>query len=169
MPPEKYADRTLTIYFPSKEEFREVQEAALAARLGVSHYAREMIRRGREATPIAPDTGLLQENSQNRVDLAKLKRELREKNGLIEKLETQLFVLKQSLFLQPVPMGPGKFSSDLVQLLQSGGTWRSNDIMKHLGIDVANVEAIKVLAGQLHALQDLKLVVEGPKGWKWVG
>jgi hypothetical protein len=40
--------------------------------------------------------------------------------------------------------------------------------MKELKIDQKNIDAIKVLAGQLHALQDLHLVVEGTKGWVWV-
>jgi hypothetical protein len=40
--------------------------------------------------------------------------------------------------------------------------------MAALNIDPKNIDALKVLAGQLHALQDLKMIEETVKGWKWI-
>ena len=47
--------------------------------------------------------------------------------------------------------------------------WRTDDIMLALNIDSKNIDALKALAGQLHALQDLKLLTETSKGWRWTG
>jgi hypothetical protein len=41
--------------------------------------------------------------------------------------------------------------------------------MKQLGIDARNIDAVTILVKQLHALQDLKIVEEGTKGWRWIG
>lgn len=168
MPPLKYADRTLTIYFPSKQEFEEVADAATKAKIPFSHFAREMILRGMERQT-APQPDLLRETSQDREELSRLRRALKDSAAARQKLETEIFTLRSSLFLQPIPEGQGKLSSELVELLQDGYVWRANDIMQELGIDPKNIDALKVLAGQLHALQDLKLVEEGPKGWRWIG
>ena len=128
-----------------------------------------MIRKGVELQNAVPDFQHLKESAQGKEELARLRRELKDKTAMVEKLETEIFTLKHSLFLQPVPSGKGELSSTLVTLLQDGHVWRPNDIMRELDIDPKNIDAIKVLAGQLHALQDLRLVEEGPKGWKWIG
>ncbi len=169
MPPERYEGQTLTIYFPTKEEYDLILKRAEKAQIKHSHFAREMIRLGMEQSSREPDINLLHESAKSREELTGLRQDLKDKNATIEKLQTELFALKQSLFLQPMPTGQGQLSSELVDLLQDGRTWRSNDIMAALHIDSKNIDAIKVLAGQLHALQDLRLVVEGPKGWRWVG
>jgi hypothetical protein len=169
MPPEKYEGRTLTVYLDSKQELNDLIEAAGKAGLPLSHFARELIRKGLEANEAKPDTNLIHEASQSREEVSQLRRELKEKQALIQKMETELFALKQSGFYAPLLDGDLPPDSALIDLLQDGHVRRSDEIMKALGIDTKNIDAIKALAGQLHALQDLRLVVEGPKGWKWVG
>jgi hypothetical protein len=160
MPPERYRGQTLTIYFTNSEEYNRIVESAKDTK--VSLYAREMIRRGMDL-PTAPSTGL----QDSREELALARKELREKDARIKQLETDLFTLKNSLFLQPVVEGRGSLSSELVDLLQDGHTWRPTEIMARLGIDAKNIDAITTLAGQLHALQDLKMVEETTNGWRW--
>ena len=164
MPDAKYSGRILTIYFPTAKELKKLQDAALASRMPHAHFALEMIRRGMDM-PTTPSAGL----QDAREELARIQKELKEKNARITQLETDLFTARHSLFLQPIPTGRGKLSSDLVDLLQDGHTWRPDEIMRRLGIDPRNIDAITALAGQLHALQDLKLVAEGNNGWRWIG
>ena len=168
MPDKKYEGRVLTIYFPTRTELQEIQASADSIHAKHSHFAREMIARGMELQT-APRPDLLQESAQAREELSRLRRSLADSEALRQKLETELFAAKHSLFLQPAPTGQGTLSSALVELLQDGHTWQSHEIMKELGIDPKNIDAIKVLAGQLHALQDLHMVVEGTKGWRWTG
>jgi hypothetical protein len=157
----------VTLYFDSKEECHSILESALAAKLPMSHFLREMIRKGM-ALQMAPRPDLLQESAKFRDEISGLKRELRDATAARQKLETELFALKGSLFLQPTPKGRGSLSSELIDLLQDGHVWRSVEIMAALNIDPKNIDAITVLVGQLHALSDLKMIEETAKGWKWV-
>jgi hypothetical protein len=164
MPDAKYSGRILTIYFPTAKELKKLQDAALACRMPHAHFALEMIRRGMDM-PTTPSAGL----QDTRDELAMARMDLKEKNARIKQLETDLFTLKSSLFSQPSPEGRSSLSSELVELLQDGHTWRPADIMARLGIDAKNIDAITSLAGQLHALQDLKMVEETTNGWRWIG
>jgi hypothetical protein len=168
MPAEKYAGRVATIYFDSTEERSEIIKAALVSKVSFACFCREMIRRGMAIDP-TPDASTIRELRSSKEDLSHLRHVLKDRSAEVEKLETEIFNMKHSLFLQPQPSGQGELSSALVELLQDGHTWPSHEIMKALNIDQKNIDAIKVLAGQLHALQDLKLVVEGTKGWVWCG
>ena len=168
MPPERYKNQTLTIYFPESSEFLEIKRSAIAAKIKESHYAREMIRTGMQSHQIRPNTEFLKEAAQSREALAQARRSLKDSEAARLKLETEIFALKGSLFLPPIPEGRGSLSSDLVDLLQDGRVWRSAEIMTSLNIDSKNIDALNVLAGQLHALQDLKMIEETAKGWKWI-
>lgn len=166
MPPEGY--EVLTIYFRKEEvvELNKIIEAARALKMTKAAYAREMIRRGMEI-PTTPQIDFSAAH-EDREEIIKLRRELRDKTAAFEKLETELFTLKNSLFLEPV-RGKAQFPTELLELLQNGRTWRSQEIMESLHIDTKNIEALQILANQLHTLQDLHLVEEGPKGWRWIG
>ena len=168
MPPKGFENRFLTIYFPTANEVKDIKDAAGKAGLNHSHFMREMIRKGMEFSQ-EPDLSPLIESQKDREEVARLTRELKDKAAYIEKLETEIFNLKHSLFLQPIPTGVGERSVELVELLQDGRVWRTDDIMLALNIDSKNIDALKALAGQLHALQDLKLLTETSKGWRWTG
>lgn len=167
MPPIQFRDRTLTIYFSSAAELYGLVEAASKARISTSQYAQEMIRLGM-AQPTAPRNDP-EESAHAREENSRLRRDLKEKDALLEKMESELFALRHQGFATDRLVGQLDFSNDLIEFLQAGKTYRSNEIMKALGIDAKNIDAIKALAGQLHALQDLKLVEESSRGWKWIG
>jgi len=120
------------------------------------------------AQPTAPRNDP-EELARTKEELSKLRRELKEKNALLEKKESEIFALRHQGFATDRLVGKLEFSNDLIEFLQTGKTYQPNDIMKALGIDAKNIDAIKTLAGQLHALQDLKLVEENQRGWKWIG
>lgn len=168
MPPERYKGQTLTIYFPDRTEYLEIKKAALSAEIKESHYAREMIRTGMQSQQVRPNTEFLKEAAQSREALALARRALKDSEAARLKLETEIFALKGSLFLQPVPEGRSSLSSELIELLQEDRVWRSVELMNALNIDQKNIDAIKVLGGQLRALADLKMVEETAKGWKWI-
>lgn len=163
MPDAKYSGRILTIYFPTAKELEKLQDAALASRIPYAHFALEMIRRGMDL-PSVPSIDL----QDIREELTAARKELREKDARIKRLETDLFTAKNSLLLQTIPEGRGSLSTELVELLQDGHTWRPAEIMARLGIDAKNIDAITVLAGQLRTLQDFKMIEEKPNGWKWI-
>jgi hypothetical protein len=164
MPPEKYAGRTLTLYFASEEEVKKLHRAAEKAKVPYATFCREMIRRGMELSQ-KPDAA--RNGNDIREELAKAKRDLARQEERNAQLEAELFAAKHAAFMDYDRPGQGQVADALVDLLKSGGSWRSDAIMKALGIDPKNIDAIRALAGQLRALQDLKLVVEGHNGWRW--
>jgi len=134
----------------------------------MSAFCKEMIRRGMNQ-PIMPAPGLLEESRQAKEEAVQLRKELKEKTITVKRLETELFGLKHEIFQHPERDGNLSFSSELIEILQRGKMMLPGEIMKALDIDPKNIDAIQALAGQLHALQDLRLVEERPKGWKWIG
>jgi hypothetical protein len=165
MPPKGYEERCLTLYFTSPAEVKEIHQAAEKAKVPYATFCREMIRRGMEQSQ-KQDTA--RNGNEIREELAKAKMGLARQEERIAQLEAELFAARHSAFLSyPSGSGQGSVSDELVDLLKSGGSWRSDAIMKVLGIDPKNIDAIRALAGQLRALQDLKLVIEGHNGWRW--
>lgn len=167
MPRSRYTKRQFCLILPSDEDIVRWSKDAKKSKISISRYIYEMVEKARDI-PLAPRTDVIKESAQAREELSRLRRSLADSEAIRQKLETEIFNLKHSLFLQPAPTGQGTLSSELVELLQDGHTWPSHEIMKELHIDQKNIDAIKILAGQLHALQDLHLVVEGTKGWRWV-
>lgn len=100
-------------------------------------------------------------------EVARLRADLREKEAALLALRARLFAEQHKLFLADEEDGHGKLSSDLLAILQRTGHHRAADIMKELGIDPENGPAMRALAGQIRALQDLGMIEEGLTGWKW--
>ena len=168
MPPKGYEDRSLTLYFPTTEEVKEIHQAAEKAKVPYATFYREMIRQGMRQSQ-KPDTD--DNVMQLREDLAKAKRDLAKQEQRNAQLEAELFAARHSGYMtysEDEGAGGSDTSNALVDLLKSGGAWRPDAIMKSLEIDPKNIDAIRALAGQLRALQDLKLVVEANNGWRWV-
>lgn len=132
----------------------------------LNRYIFEMVEKAREIPNAAPRPDLLQESSQAREELAKLRRELKDKAAVIEKMETELYQLRHQSFLQP--SGQDHYSEDLINLLKGGRAWRGPDLLKELEIDPQNRVALDIITKQLQNLQDLKLVEDSPRGWKWI-
>ena len=164
MPSKEYSARSIVLYFPSADELQKVHAAAEKARTPYSSFCVEMIRRGMEG-PIgpSPDVQALQN------ELATVKQSLAEKDAALRQMETELFTAQQAILGHPGVEGEGEFSSRLVDLLATGRVMRPAEIMRELGIDSRDIEAVQALAAQLHALQDLRLVAEGNNGWRWIG
>ena len=165
MPRPEYKKRQFCLMLPSEEDIPRWSEDAENAGLSLSAYIYEMVERAR----VTPPTTTIPETSKDREELIHLRRTLQDAEAARKALETELFTLRGSLFLSPGGSGKGSFSSELVELLQDSRVWRGPDIMSALGIDQKNIDAIKVLSGQLRALADLKMIEETAKGWKWVG
>jgi len=161
MPPEQYRGRSIQIYFDTDRECKEILNAAEKARISMAAFCREMIRKGMAEPPASPALLEAQEA------LFAARKELDRRAGEIRRLESEIFSLRGSMLAQEE--AAANVDSGLVALLQDGQFHRSTDIMRSLKIDSNNMDAIRSLAAQLHALQDLQLVSEDPQGWKWVG
>jgi len=168
MPGPKYTNRSWTLYFPSEEDLKRWQEKARAAQIPFSHWIFETVE-AHLTEDSAPRIDLIRETDQSREELAKLRRDLKDKSAAIEKMETELFQLRHHSFLKPTSKDLDHYSEELITLLKTGRNWHNNDLLKALGIDPKNSDAMTIVTRQLQSLQDLKLVKEGTKGWRWIG
>jgi len=87
----------------------------------------------------------------------------------LEKKETEIFKLRHGSFLRDDMPGMHSYSAPLIDLIQQGGTWTAEKILKELHLDHKDADAIKIAVNQLHGLSDFGLVSEVPGGWKWIG
>jgi hypothetical protein len=68
-----------------------------------------------------------------------------------------------------VPQGVVQLNERIVNILKSGGTWSSQDLLKELDVYPSDIKAIQIVTHQLQMLQDFDLVSESSRGWKWTG
>jgi len=161
------ADRTHSIYFRSPEEKIEWEKLALKSNVSLSKYILEMARRGQEdrleiSKNLAEELGKLRDENNRLRDENKLLLMLREKN------ETELFKLKNSLFLPENFQGERTFAPELRDILKQGGYWTGHELLKALKIDPKDSEAVQIVQRQLRLLQDYKIVLEEARGWRWI-
>ena len=98
----------------------------------------------------------------------RLRRELEGVTKDREQQRAALFKLKNEIFLKDQLVGVGEFDERLVNALRSGGSWPPREILAELQIDQRDADAIQIVTRQLQVLQDLGLVQDSPRGWRWI-
>ena len=151
MPSEKYNNRCLTLYFPSKSEYDKVLDSAKTAQTPLSKYCLEMIRRGMEPR----DPIIIEDN-------APLHHEIRRQLLHIQELEREVFELQGRSLQRDYILSP-----ELVCLMRDGRVRRPSEILRELGL-TTSVETLSALSAHLHRLQDLHVVEERQNGWRWL-
>lgn len=168
MPSEKYSTRTTQVTFPSQEEHDAWVDDAAKIKLPLTKYILEMARRGREGEASRPvdQSGELTRLKEENANLTASEGELRK---LYERAEGELFKLRHASYAM-MPNGIQEPSEKLVTVLQSSDRPIGNqELLRSLGINTRDIEAMKILLGQLQALRDFGLLQETPLGWKWIG
>jgi predicted nuclease with TOPRIM domain len=168
MPLEKYRSRRWEIYFPSEEFLEKWKERAKAAQMPLSKWIFETVEAHMDedtitAQELARDQETLRDQNRN------LRRDLDNAKAELERQKTEAFKLTNEVLLQPVPQGVVQLNERIVNILKSGGTWSSQDLLKELDVYPSDIKAIQIVTHQLQMLQDFDLVSESSRGWKWTG
>lgn len=167
MPSKKYAERTHQVTFASLDENNDWVGAAARIKIPLTKYILEMARRGRDAEALRP-VDQSKELNKLREDNARLATSERELRGLYERSEAELFKLRHASFLR-APDGLQEPSEKLVTVLKASTKSISNqELLRALGIDPRDIQAMRALLGQLQVLKDFGLLQETPMGWRWV-
>jgi hypothetical protein len=168
MPSGKYSERSIQVIFSSPDECKTWLQDALKAGMPFSKYILEMARRGREGEAARP-LDQTRELEKMKEELARLRISEGELRKLYEAAEGELFRLRHSSYAAP-PNGLQEPSERLVDALRAASRPMSNqELLRSLNVDVRDIEAMKLLLGQLQALRDIGLLEETPMGWKWKG
>jgi hypothetical protein len=169
MPRPKYKDRYASYYFDTKEEKLFWEKFAKERGTSLSNLIPEALAALRDRDSSLPRPDLLKENELMKEELRKASRELKLKDSLIQKYESELYKTQQSEFQEVTPEGEvsRRYDLSLVKLLKSGKTYDSQAILTNLGIDPNDGKIVRLIWNQLEALQKYELVHETQFGWKW--
>jgi hypothetical protein len=161
--------RYIDVYLPSEEAKREWEEEAKKAGLPLSKFAFEAVEAFRAAKDDTPRHEMVKELAEAKEEVQKLRSELKMKNLLLEKLESDVYKARYANF-QEVQMGDGtrRHDEELIKVLKRGKAMEGYAILNDLGINPSDTEAVKLVNNQLESLRRFGLVEETANGWRWV-
>ena len=161
--------RYVDVYLPSEEAKREWEEEAKKAGLPMSKFVFEAVEAFRAAKDETPKFEMVKELADAKEEMQKLRSELKMKTLLLEKLGADVYKAHYAGF-QEVQMGEGtrRHDEELIKILRRGKAIEGYSILKQLGIDPKDTEAVKLVNNQLDSLRRFGLVEETANGWKWI-
>jgi len=165
MPRQDAKSRQFMMYFPSEADRERWRKTAKKAKMPFTAWIYSMVEARLAEDDEAGKDRAVFSYAENR----KLHRELEKSEARISELETEVFKLRNQLFAAPQPTGLGQIDEKLLNVLRSGGTWSNREILAEMGVEPHDIEAIEIITRQLQVLQDLRLVKESARGWRWIG
>ena len=162
-------ERYIDVYLPSKAAKHEWEEEAKKAGLPLSKFVFGAVEAFRAAKDETPRYEMVKELAEAKEEAQKLRTELKMKTMLLEKLEADVYKARFANFHE-VEMAEGtrRHDQELIKILQRGKALEGYAILKELGIDPGETEAVKLVNNQLESLQRFGLVKETSQGWKWI-
>jgi hypothetical protein len=161
--------RYVDVYLPSEAAKQQWDAEAKKAGLPLSKFVFEAVEAFLAAKDEAPRYEMVKELAEAKEESQKLRSELKMKTLLLEKLEADIYKARYASFHE-VEMAEGtrRHDEDLIKVLRLGKSMEGYAILKELGIDPAETEAVKLVNNQLESLQRFGLVKENAQGWGWV-
>jgi tRNA nucleotidyltransferase/poly(A) polymerase len=161
--------RYVDVYLPSEKSKHEWEEEAKKAGLPMSKYVFEAVEAFRAAKDETPKSEIVKELAESKEEAQKLRSELKMKTLLLEKLEADVYKVRYASF-QEVQMGEGtrRHDEELIKILRHGKALEGYSILKELGIDPMDTQAVKLIDNQLESLRRFGLVEETANGWRWI-
>ena len=161
--------RYVDVYLPSEAAKQEWEEEANKAGLTLSKFVFGAVEAFRAAKDETPRYEMVKELAEAKEESQKLRSELKMKTLLLEKLEADVYQARYANF-QEVEMGEGtrRHDQELIDILKRGKALEGYAILKELGVDPSETEAVKLVNNQLESLQRFGLVKETAQGWKWI-
>ena len=162
-------ERYIDVYLPSKAAKHEWEEEAKKAGLPLSKFVFAAVEAFRSAKDETPRYEMVKELAEAKEEAQKLRTELKMKTMLLEKLDADVYKARYAGFHE-VEMAEGtrRHDQELIKILQRGKALEGYTILKELGIDPAETEAVKLVNNQLESLQRFGLVKETAQGWRWI-
>ena len=161
--------RYIDVYLPSEAAKREWEEEAKKAGLPMSKFIFEAVEAFRGLKEETPRHEMVRELAEAKEEAQKLRGELKMKTMLLEKVDADLYKARYASF-QEVQMSDGtrRHDQELIKILQRGKPLDGYAILKELGIDPGETEAVKLVNNQLESLRRFGLVEETANGWRWI-
>ena len=161
--------RYVDVYLPSEAAKRQWEGDAKKAGMPLSRFVFEAVEAFRATKNEKPRSDFVKELAEAKEDLQKLRSELKLKNMLLEKLEGDVYKARYESFKE-IEIGEGtrRHDEELIKILKRGKAVEGYTILKELGIDPRDTEAVKLVNNQLESLRRFGLVDEKSNGWRWI-
>jgi septal ring factor EnvC (AmiA/AmiB activator) len=156
------------IYPPSKDLIEEWRMASRKNGTSLNNYIIEMVEKSRRSDNTNQRPELSKELSDLKEENAKLRNELRIKELILQKYESELYKLRHEAFSDQDQQGQREYDEKLVVALRRGRIMGEREIYSELGIDPRDVEAVKLVSNQLKGLMRYGLIEETSRGWRWI-
>lgn len=161
-------DRYVNVYLPSKDDKERWEAVAKEKGLTLSKFIFGTVESVISADEEKPRYELVQELSDLKEAVQKLSSELKMKNLLLEKLEAEVYKARFSNFGDADGEGIRRHDEELIVILKNGKALDGNAILRKLGIEPRDSEAVKLVSNQLETLSKFGLVRETSVGWRWI-
>ena len=161
--------RYVDVYLPTEAAKHEWEEDAKKAGLPLSKFVFVAVEAFRAAKDEAPRYEMVKELAEAKEEAQKLRSELKMKTMLLEKLDADVYKARYASFHE-VEMAEGtrRHDQELIKILQRGKALEGYALLKELGVDPGETEAVKLVNNQLESLQRFGLVKETAQGWRWI-
>lgn len=121
---------------------------------------------GPDFTELGEESKQIQELEE---EVRELRQDVKQKQIVIEKLESELKELRTQPFTEDEFEGRRQYDQELIEELQRADRITGDELLRRLNIDPVETELVKGVNTQLQQLEDYGLVRSTPQGWVWKG
>ena len=161
--------RYIDVYLPTEAAKHEWEEDAKKAGLPLSKFVFGAVEAFRAAKDETPRYEMVKELAEAKEESQKLRSELKMKTMLLEKMDAEVYKARYASFHE-VEMAEGtrRHDLELIKILQRCKVLEGYAILKELGVDPSETDAVKLVNNQLESLRRFGLVEETANGWRWI-
>ena len=161
--------RYVYVYLPSAEEKRRWEKLATDAGVPLSQFVIQAVEDSLAESEFRPRAEMTKEIGKLRSESKQLRDELKLKNIVLEKYETELKRYRSEAFLEDKFEGIRKYNKEIIAILKHGGVVDSHSLLEQIGIDPKEADLVKAISKQLEDLEAYDLVTSTVRGWRWIG
>jgi hypothetical protein len=161
--------RYVYVYLPSLDYKKRWEKLAEDAGVPLSKFVIEAVEDSLAESEFRPRAEMTKELGKLRSDNRQLRDELRLKNIVLEKYETELKRYRSEAFIEDKFEGVRKYNKEIITILKHRGVADSHFLLEQLGTDPKEADLVKAVSKQLEDLEAYGLVTPTPRGWRWIG
>ena len=162
-------DRRVDVYVDSLERKERWSRIADEEGDSLSKFVQKCVEYALEQG--GPDYAELGEESKQIQELeqevSELRKDIKQKEIVIEKLESELKQHRMEPFLEDDYEGRRQYDQELIEILQTSDGITGEALLRRLEIDPTQTELVKGVDSQLQQLEDYGLVNSTSSGWVW--
>jgi len=162
-------DRRVDVYVDTIDRKERWSEIAEEEDESLSQFVQQCVeyaieQGGPDFTELGAESKQIQELE---AEVSDLRQDVKQKEIVIDKLETELKELRTQPFLEEEFEGKRTFDQELIEELQRADRLTGDELLRRLDVDPSETELVTGIDTQLQQLEAYGLVRSTPQGWVW--